>query len=96
MSEQVFIFDTTLRDGEQSPGNTMNTQEKLRWHDSSSSSVVDIIECRLPHRLRGRFRRRQTDSEAREDLSIAGLGPRANDEDIGPALEGDQGRRPSP
>ena len=30
MSEHVFIFDTTLRDGEQSPGNTMNTQEKLR------------------------------------------------------------------
>jgi 2-isopropylmalate synthase len=30
MIERVYIFDTTLRDGEQSPGNTMNTQEKLR------------------------------------------------------------------
>ena len=39
MAERVAIFDTTLRDGEQSPGASMNAHEKSRWRCSSSASV---------------------------------------------------------
>ena len=46
--EHVKIFDTTLRDGEQSPGNTMNLQEKLRVARQLESLGVDIIEAGFP------------------------------------------------
>ena len=44
-SEKVLIFDTTLRDGEQSPGCSMNLEEKLRIADTLQSLGVDIIEA---------------------------------------------------
>ena len=43
MSNRVIIFDTTLRDGEQSPGATMNLQEKLRMARQLESLGVDVI-----------------------------------------------------
>ncbi len=48
MSERVIIFDTTLRDGEQSPGASMNTGEKLRLAIQLEKLGVDIIEAGFP------------------------------------------------
>ncbi len=48
MSERVLIFDTTLRDGEQSPGATMNQREKLRLAHQLEKLGVDIIEAGFP------------------------------------------------
>ena len=48
MSNRVIIFDTTLRDGEQSPGATMNLQEKLRMARQLESLGVDVIEAGFP------------------------------------------------
>ena len=47
-SEHVRIFDTTLRDGEQSPGATMTTSEKLEVARALSRLGVDIIEAGFP------------------------------------------------
>ncbi|MCX5803002.1 MAG: 2-isopropylmalate synthase, partial [Proteobacteria bacterium] len=55
MSKRIFIFDTTLRDGEQSPGNTMNTQEKLRVARQLEILGVDIIEAGFPIASDGDF-----------------------------------------
>ena len=46
--ENLIIFDTTLRDGEQSPGFSMNTDEKLRLARQIASLGVDIIEAGFP------------------------------------------------
>jgi 2-isopropylmalate synthase len=50
--ERVFIFDTTLRDGEQSPGASMNPDEKLRIARQLEKMGVDIIEPRWPGQAR--------------------------------------------
>jgi len=48
MSEQLIIFDTTLRDGEQSPGASMTKDEKVRIAKSLERMRVDIIEAGFP------------------------------------------------
>ena len=48
MTEKVYIFDTTLRDGEQSPGASMNLDEKLQIAEVLDSMKVDIIEAGFP------------------------------------------------
>ena len=48
MSDRLYIFDTTLRDGEQSPGCSMNIEEKLRIAHALSALGVDIIEDGFP------------------------------------------------
>jgi len=48
MSERVWIFDTTLRDGEQSPGCSMNLQEKLTLARQLARLGVDVIEAGFP------------------------------------------------
>lgn len=55
MSEQIKIFDTTLRDGEQSPGATMNVAEKLRIAEQLEKLNVDIIEAGFPISSDGDF-----------------------------------------
>jgi 2-isopropylmalate synthase len=55
MSEQIKIFDTTLRDGEQSPGATMNVAEKLRIAEQLEQLNVDIIEAGFPISSEGDF-----------------------------------------
>src|SRR5512140_1284023 len=47
-SNRVYIFDTTLRDGEQSPGCSMNTSEKLRMAKQLVELGVDILEAGFP------------------------------------------------
>ncbi len=86
MSERVFIFDTTLRDGEQSPGNTMNTPEKLRVARQLETLGVDIIEAGFPIASEGDFEAVKLIAETVRNCQIAGLA-RANNEDIDRAWE---------
>jgi len=51
----VKIFDTTLRDGEQAPGNSMNIEEKLRLAKQLQKLNVDIIEAGFPIASDGDF-----------------------------------------
>ena len=55
MKEKVYIFDTTLRDGEQSPGASMNTAEKLRIATQLEKLGVDAIEAGFPAASAGDF-----------------------------------------
>lgn len=55
MKEKVYIFDTTLRDGEQSPGATMNTAEKVRIATQLEKLGVDAIEAGFPAASEGDF-----------------------------------------
>jgi len=55
MNEQVYIFDTTLRDGEQCPGASMNTREKLEVARQLARLKVDIIEAGFPVASPGDF-----------------------------------------
>jgi len=54
-SNQVVIFDTTLRDGEQSPGASMNLEEKLRISEILEEMGVDVIEAGFPIASNGDF-----------------------------------------
>ena len=55
MDEQVFIFDTTLRDGEQVPGCQLNTVEKIEVAKNLEALGVDIIEAGFPISSPGDF-----------------------------------------
>jgi 2-isopropylmalate synthase len=55
MSERVYIFDTTLRDGEQSPGCSMTVHEKLRMARKLADLGVDILEAGFPIASEGDF-----------------------------------------
>ncbi|HLI30362.1 MAG TPA: 2-isopropylmalate synthase [Terriglobia bacterium] len=55
MAEQVFIFDTTLRDGEQSPGCSMNLEEKLEMARQLDRLGVDVLEAGFPIASEGDF-----------------------------------------
>ena len=54
-SNRVVIFDTTLRDGEQSPGASMNLEEKLRIAAVLEEMGVDVIEAGFPIASKGDF-----------------------------------------
>jgi len=86
MSDRVYIFDTTLRDGEQSPGNTMNTQEKIRVAKQLEALGVDIIEAGFPIASEGDFDAVRKIASIVKNSEIAGLA-RANNEDIDRAWE---------
>src|SRR6476620_6832468 len=55
MSDKVLIFDTTLRDGEQSPGCSMTTSEKLEVARALTELGVDVIEAGFPIASPGDF-----------------------------------------
>ncbi|MEF2144963.1 MAG: 2-isopropylmalate synthase [Desulfovibrionaceae bacterium] len=55
MAERVYVFDTTLRDGEQSPGATMSLQEKISMARQLEVLGVDIIEAGFPVASQGDF-----------------------------------------
>ena len=55
MSEQVYVFDTTLRDGEQSPGCSMDFKEKLEMARQLERLQVDILEAGFPIASQGDF-----------------------------------------
>ncbi len=54
-ANRVIIFDTTLRDGEQSPGASMNLDEKLRIAQVLEEMGVDVIEAGFPISSDGDF-----------------------------------------
>ena len=54
-NNKVFIFDTTLRDGEQVPGCQLNTIEKIEVANGLEELGVDIIEAGFPHASLGDF-----------------------------------------
>jgi len=86
MSERVYIFDTTLRDGEQSPGATMNQQEKIRMARQLEKLGVDIIEAGFPIASQGDFEAVNAIAKAVKDCQVAGL-CRALEKDIDRAWE---------
>src|SRR5437762_7557352 len=53
--ERITVFDTTLRDGEQSPGCSMNRQEKVRLAHQLDRLGVDVIEAGFPIASEGDF-----------------------------------------
>ena len=55
MTEKIYIFDTTLRDGEQSPGASMNLEEKVQIAEILEEMNVDIIEAVFPIASNGDF-----------------------------------------
>jgi 2-isopropylmalate synthase len=70
---RVLIFDTTLRDGEQSPGISLNTQEKLEIAQQLARLGVDVIEAGFPITSPGDFEAVQAISRTVEGPIIAGL-----------------------
>jgi 2-isopropylmalate synthase len=81
MSERIFVFDTTLRDGEQSPGASMNMQEKLRLAQQLEKLQVDVIEAGFPAASTGDFESVRLISGKVKNCQVAALA-RANREDI--------------
>ncbi|MBP0020085.1 MAG: 2-isopropylmalate synthase [Cyanobacteria bacterium SBLK] len=87
--DRILIFDTTLRDGEQSPGATLNVEEKLTIARSLARLGVDIIEAGFPRASNGDFEAVQkiADTVGTEDgPTICGLA-RARKDDIARAGE---------
>jgi 2-isopropylmalate synthase len=82
----VRIFDTTLRDGEQSPGFSMNTEEKIRMARQLAELGVDIIEAGFPIASRGDLEAVMAVANAVRDVPIAALA-RARKDDILAAAE---------
>ena len=72
-SDRVVIFDTTLRDGEQSPGATMTLEEKLQVAEVLDTMGVDIIEAGFPIASDGDFEAVSKIAERAENSIIAGL-----------------------
>ena len=86
MSDRLIIFDTTLRDGEQSPGASMTKDEKLRIARQLERLRVDVIEAGFPASSNGDFEAVQAIANAIKDSTVCGLS-RANDRDISRAAE---------
>ncbi|WP_366923172.1 2-isopropylmalate synthase [Metallumcola ferriviriculae] len=86
MSKRVYIFDTTLRDGEQSPGVSLNINEKLEIATQLARLGVDIIEAGFPIASEGDFQAVRTIAENVEGPTIAALA-RIDPQDIDRAWE---------
>jgi 2-isopropylmalate synthase len=82
----VRIFDTTLRDGEQSPGFSMNTQEKIRMARQLAALGVDTIEAGFPIASKGDLEAVLAVSREVRDVPVAALA-RARKDDILAAAE---------
>lgn len=84
--DAVKIFDTTLRDGEQSPGFSMNTEEKIRMARQLAKLGVDVIEAGFPIASQGDLEAVQAVGKEIRDVPIAALA-RAKKQDIDAAIE---------
>lgn len=80
-AKKIQIFDTTLRDGEQSPGNSMNVGEKLRIAKQLERLGVDVIEAGFPIASEGDFEAVKLIAQTIKGPEIAGL-CRASEKDI--------------
>lgn len=84
--DRVLIFDTTLRDGEQSPGFSMNTEEKIRMARQLAALGVDVIEAGFPISSRGDLEAVREVAREVRDVPIAALA-RAKKQDVSAAIE---------
>jgi 2-isopropylmalate synthase len=84
--DAVKIFDTTLRDGEQSPGFSMNTEEKIRMARQLAKLNVDVIEAGFPIASKGDLEAVQAVAKEVRDVPIAALA-RAKQQDVDAAIE---------
>ena len=84
--EKLFIFDTTLRDGEQSPGASMTRDEKVRVARALEKLRVDVIEAGFPVASRGDFEAVQAVASVVRDSTVCGLA-RTGEKDIDTAAE---------
>ncbi|CAK0762991.1 2-isopropylmalate synthase [Gammaproteobacteria bacterium] len=90
MTDRLIIFDTTLRDGEQSPGASMTREEKVRIAKALERLRVDIIEAGFPAASPGDFAAVKSVAQSVSDCTVCGLA-RALESDIdraGEALRG--------
>ena len=88
--ERLIIFDTTLRDGEQSPGASMTKEEKIRIAKQLEKMRVDVIEAGFPAASNGDFEAVKAVADVIKDSTVCGLA-RALEKDIaraGEALKG--------
>ncbi len=86
MTDKLYIFDTTLRDGEQSPGASMTKEEKIRIAKALEKLRVDVIEAGFPIASPGDFEAVQAVANVIKDCTVCGLA-RALDADIDRAAE---------
>ena len=85
-ANRVIIFDTTLRDGEQSPGASMSLEEKLEVATLLDQMGVDVIEAGFPIASNGDFEAVSEIAKRERNATIAGLA-RAGNKDIDRAGE---------
>lgn len=86
MTDKLIIFDTTLRDGEQSPGASMTRDEKLRIARQLERLKVDVIEAGFAASSNGDFEAVRAIANVIKDSTVCSLS-RANDRDIARAAE---------
>lgn len=86
MSDRIIIFDTTLRDGEQSPGGSMNLEEKIQVARQLERMNVDVIEAGFAIASEGDFEAVRAVAKAMKKSSVASL-CRASKKDIDRAWE---------
>jgi len=84
--DRVIIFDTTLRDGEQAPGCSMNLEEKLRIATVLEEMGVDVVEAGFPIASNGDFEAVRGVAKVLRNSAVAGLA-RASRKDIDRAWE---------
>jgi 2-isopropylmalate synthase len=87
---RIFVFDTTLRDGEQSPGATLTADEKLEVADALVGLGVDIIEAGFPAASPGDFEAVRSIATRAKGVIVAGLA-RCNESDIERAAQAVRG-----
>ena len=92
MSERVYIFDTTLRDGEQSPGCSMTTPEKVKMAGKLAELGVDILEAGFPIASDGDFEAVQAVGREFPEVKVAALA-RAVPTDVERALRALEGAK---
>ena len=81
MPDHLIVFDTTLRDGEQSPGASMTNEEKMRIAKQLERLKVDVIEAGFPASSNGDFAAVKAIAAAIKDSTVCGLA-RANEQDV--------------
>ena len=86
MTDRLLIFDTTMRDGEQSPGASMTKEEKLRIGKQLERMKVDVIEAGFPAASNGDFESVNAVARAITESTVCGLA-RASESDIRRAAE---------
>lgn len=92
---KITVFDTTLRDGEQAPGCTMNTREKLEFAKQLERLGVDVIEAGFPVASPDDFEAVSTIAREVRECTVAAL-CRCVQNDIDTAAPGAEGSGSSP